>query len=129
MFVRVRIVLSEHRDTQAVPPNAVITKDDVRGIFTIDRNTQTAQFIPVQTGLETRSRVEILSPELTGPVVTVGNHMLETGKSVVISELSRLQMAESLAAAREAEARQQENGKPQAVPAEAKPESAGDKAP
>ena len=141
MFVRVRIVLSEHRDTQAVPPNAVITKDDVRGIFTIDRNTQTAQFIPVQTGLETRSRVEILSPELNGPVVTVGNHMLETGKSVVISELSRLQMAESLAAAREAEARQQRaeqppqagqpqqtEQKPQAVPA-AQSEAAGEKAP
>jgi len=77
---------------------------------------------------------------LNGPVVTVGNHMLETGKSVVISELSRLQMAESLAAAREAEARQQESGKPQteqpqteqkpqAVPADAQPEAAGEKAP
>ena len=119
-----------------MPPNAVITKDDVRGIFTIDRNTQTAQFIPVQTGLETRSRVEILSPVLNGPVVTVGNHMLETGKSVVISELSRLQMAESLAAAREAELRQQAEQpqagqqpaeqKPQAVPADSQSEAAGE---
>ena len=84
--------------------------------------------------------MEILSPVLNGPVVTVGNHMLETGKSVVISELSRLQMAESIAAAREAEARQQAeqppqagqpqtDQKPQAVPADAQPEAAGEKAP
>ena len=137
MFVRVRIVLSEHKDTQAVPPNAVITKDDVRGIFTIDRNTQTAQFIPVQTGLETRSRVEILSPELTGPVVTVGNHMLENGKQVEISQLSRLHMAESLAAeasknAEQAQPAAGQDSKPEQQPAadqpQAVPTASGDKA-
>jgi len=133
MFVRVRIVLSEHKDTQAVPPNAILSRNDQRGIFTIAAN-QTAQFIPVQTGLETRSRVEILSPELKGPVVTVGNHMLENGKQVEISQLSRLHMAETLAAEaaaqterQSAEQAPQEQKNPAAVPADAEAAS-GDKA-
>ena len=127
MFVRVRIVLSEHKDTQAVPPNAVLSRNDQRGIFTIAAD-QTAQFIPVQTGLETRTRVEILSPELTGPVVTVGNHMLENGKQVEISQLSRLHMAESLAAEAE-NAKNAEQGQPAADQSQAAPAVSGDKAP
>ncbi|MBR2963698.1 MAG: hypothetical protein IKC53_05790, partial [Lentisphaeria bacterium] len=61
---------------------------------------QTAMFVPVKTGLETRNRVEILSPVFkdNDMIVTVGNHMLETGKSVEVSQLSRLHMAENLAA-------------------------------
>ena len=100
MFVRVRIVLSEHRDTQAIPPNAILTRNDQRGIFMIDPTDQTAMFVPVKTGLETRNRVEILSPVFkeNDLIVTVGNHMLETGKEVEISQLSRLHMAEAMAA-------------------------------
>jgi hypothetical protein len=62
---------------------------------------QTAKFVPVETGLEDRTRVEILSPEFkpNDLIVTVGNHMLENGKKVEVSQLSRLHMAESLAAA------------------------------
>ncbi len=112
MFVRVRIVLSEHRDTQAIPPNAILTRNDQRGIFMIDPTDQTAMFVPVKTGLETRNRVEILSPVFKDNdlIVTVGNHMLETGKSVEVSQLSRLHMAENLAA----EAAKKENLKPAA---------------
>ena len=126
MFVRVRIVLSEHRDTQAVPPNAVLTRDERLGVFMIDPSDQTAKFVPVQTGLETRTRVEITSPVFkdNDMIVTVGNHMLETGKSVEISQLSRLHMAENLAAeAKQTEQQQAAGQQPQAVPAES-----GDKA-
>ena len=109
MFVRVRIVLSEHRNTQAVPPNAVLTRDDRLGVFMIDPSDQTAMFVPVQTGLETRNRVEIISPTFKDNdlIVTVGNHMLENGKSVEVSQLSRLHMAEALAAEAENEKEQQ----------------------
>ena len=128
MFVRVRIVLSEHRNTQAIPPNAILSRNDQRGVFMIDPTDQTAKFVPVQTGLETRTRVEITSPVFkdNDMIVTVGNHMLETGKSVEISQLSRLHMAEALAAeaAKQAAGQQPAEGQQsQAVPAES-----GDKA-
>lgn len=100
MFVRVRIVLSEHRDTQTIPPNAILTRNDQRGVFILDSADQTAEFVPVKTGLEDRTRVEILSPKFNDNdlIVTVGNHMLETGKKAEVSQLSRLHMAESMAA-------------------------------
>ncbi len=108
MFVRVRIVLSEHKNTQTIPPNAILTRNDQRGVFTINPD-QTAKFVPVTTGLEDRTRVEILSPEFKDRdlIVTVGNHMLETGKHVEISRLSRLHMAESIAAEAAKKAEQQ----------------------
>ena len=131
MFVRVRIVLSEHRNTQAVPPNAVLTRDDRLGVFMIDPSDQTARFVPVQTGLETRNRVEILSPAFKDNdlIVTVGNHMLENGKSVEVSQLSRLHMAEALAAeAANGKAQQPaagQDGQPEQQPAAGQPQQAG----
>ena len=131
MFVRVRIVLSEHRDTQTIPPNAILTRNDQRGVFILDSSDQTAEFVPVKTGLETRTRVEILSPVFKDNdlIVTVGNHMLETGKSVEISQLSRLHMAESMAAEAAKQSQQQSaqneqteqkpaSEQPQAIPAD-----------
>ena len=138
MFVRVRIVLSEHRDTQAIPPNAILTRNDQRGVFMIDPKDQTAMFVPVKTGLETRNRVEILSPVFKDNdlIVTVGNHMLETGKEVEISQLSRLHMAEALAAeAAKQQVEQQaaaQDKQPEQQPAanqpQAVPAASGDKA-
>ena len=103
----------------------------------IDPSDQTAMFVPVQTGLETRTRVEITSPVFKDNdlIVTVGNHMLETGKSVEISQLSRLHMAENLAAeaARKAEQQpaaqiKQPEQKPAAEQPQAVPAESGDKA-
>jgi len=130
MFVRVRIVLSEHRDTQAIPPNAILTRNDQRGVFMIDPADQTAMFVPVQTGLETRNRVEILSPVFKDNdlIVTVGNHMLETGKEVEISQLSRLHMAEALAAEASSTKAEQPPAAGNAPAAEQAPAESGDKA-
>ncbi len=118
MFVRVRIILSEHRNTQTIPPNAILSRNDRRGVFIIDQTDQTAKFVPVTTGLEDRTRVEILSPKFNDNdlIVTVGNHMLETGKSVEISQLSRLHMAEDMAA----EAAKTEGQKPAGADAQGK---------
>ncbi len=141
MFVRVRIILSEHRDTQTIPPNAILSRNDQRGVFLIDPTDQTAKFVPVKTGLEDRTRVEILSPVFKSNdlIVTVGNHMLETGKSVEVSQLSRLHMAENLAAdaakkesqkpAADAAAKdKQPEQKPAADQPQAVPAESGDKA-
>ena len=120
MFVRVRIVLSEHRNTQTIPPNAILSRNDQRGVFIIDPADQTAKFVPVETGLEDRTRVEILSPKFkpNDLIVTVGNHMLENGKKVEVSQLSRLHMAENIAA----EAAKKEAQKPADAAQEKQPE-------
>ena len=126
MFVRVRIVLSEHKSAQTVPPNAILTRNDRRGVFIVNEADNTAKFVPVMTGLEDRKRVEILSPrfERDTKIVTVGNHKLETGKQIEISGLSREKMAEKLAA--EAKAGQQSEQKPAAGQQQPEQAPAGD---
>ncbi len=129
MFVRVRIVLSEHKNTQTIPPNAILSRNDQRGVFMLNPADQTAKFVPVESGLEDRTRVEILSPKFTDHdlIVTVGNHMLETGKKVEVSQLSRLHMAEAIAAeaAKNAEkARQSAAGNGEQASAERQSDSA-----
>ena len=128
MFVRVRIVLSEHRNTQAIPPNAILTRNDQRGVFMIDPTDQTAKFVPVQTGLETRNRVEITSPVFKDNdlIVTVGNHMLENGKQVEISQLSRLRMAETLAAEAKAAGQNMPEQQPPAEQTQDTPAASGE---
>ena len=39
--------------------------------------------------------VEVISPELKYPVATIGNHLLNDGMPIQVSELSRMQMAEA----------------------------------
>ena len=75
--------------------------------------------------------MEILSPAFKDNdlIVTVGNHMLENGKSVEVSQLSRLHMAEALAAeAANGKAQQPaagQDGQPEQQPAAGQPQQAG----
>lgn len=99
MFIRARILLSEHKNAQTVPVNAVLRRND-RDVVFLHVNGK-AVLTPVKTGLRTDECIEILSPEIRDPVVTVGNHLLDDGKEIEISELSRLQISEKLAAGKQ----------------------------
>lgn len=91
MFLRAKVILGTHENVQTLPLNALIQKDDVQAVFRFENGK--AVFTPVRTGLTDGERVEILSPEIRTPVVTVGNHLLTDGREIVMSELSRLEMA------------------------------------
>ena len=92
MFLRVRIKLAEHKNALTVPLSALVQKDDKTIVFQyVDGKAVQTE---VQTGLTDGKSVEILSPELKYPVATVGNHLLNDGMAVEISELSRQEMAE-----------------------------------
>ncbi len=96
MFARARVVLAKHDNATVVPVDAILTKDGRPGLFTFDRETRQARFVPVETGLAAGRFIEIVSPAgLTAPVITVGNHLLENGTPVEISELSRSQLLEA----------------------------------
>lgn len=92
MFLRAKVILGVHENTQTLPLNALIQRDDVQGVFRFENGK--AVFTPVKTGLIDGEHVEILSPEIRTPVVTVGNHLLTDGREIIMSELSRSEMAE-----------------------------------
>ena len=92
MFLRAKVILGIHKNALTLPLIAVIQDDDAQMVF-CSRDGKAVR-TPVRTGLTDGEHVEILSPEIRGPVVTVGNHLLKDGREIIMSELSRAEMAE-----------------------------------
>jgi len=84
MFVRSRITL-EHLDAAvAVPEAALAKRSDVEGVFLVDEGGETVSWIPVETGIRSRGRVQLLNSSLTGRVVTLGQHLIDDGSPIRI---------------------------------------------
>ena len=85
MFVRVKIAFEERRDTTVVPVSALIKREGRQGVFLIDPREERARFVPVTPGIVNGGMAEILSPELSGSVVTLGHHLLEEDSPVLLT--------------------------------------------
>jgi RND family efflux transporter MFP subunit len=83
MFANVRIVLAEKRDAQVVPTAAIVSRDGSSGVFVVE-GAGIARYVSVKAGIATAEVTEILSPTLTGKVVTLGQHLLEDGSQVIL---------------------------------------------
>lgn len=86
MFARVNVLIEERDTTQIVPSKAVINRDGQRGIFLIDLENTTARYVPVRVGIVTPDETEILTPEIEGLVVTLGQHLLTEGSPVILPQ-------------------------------------------
>lgn len=85
MFVRVRIAFEEHSDTVVVPVSALVKREDRQGVFVVDPMEKKARFVPVTPGIVNGDVAEILSPPLSGLVVTLGQHLLDDGSPVLLA--------------------------------------------
>lgn len=90
MFTTITVVLQEKTARQVIPSGAIVKKEGVDGIFVVetdaDSGAHIARFLAIEKGIETDSETEILSPDIDGPVVTLGQHLLDDGSMVVMSE-------------------------------------------
>lgn len=86
MFVRVRIEFGRRETATLVPANALVRRNGTQGIFLADRETGKARFVPVTVGIVSGDKAEILDPAVSGLVVTVGQHLLEDGASILLPE-------------------------------------------
>lgn len=84
MFVRAEIEFNRHENALLVPESALVRREGVRGVFTVDTDGMKARFIPVKTGIMENDAVEILEPPITEPVVTLGQHLLDDGSAVLL---------------------------------------------
>ncbi|MBN2093401.1 efflux RND transporter periplasmic adaptor subunit [candidate division KSB1 bacterium] len=84
MFTRVSVVLDEKVSTQVVPTQAVVNREGKPGIYLVDKNENKVKFIEIQPGIISPELTEILSPEIKGTVVTLGQHLLEDGSNVLL---------------------------------------------
>jgi RND family efflux transporter MFP subunit len=85
MFVRVQIEAAKHDNATVVPMTSLTERKGRRGIFLVDPGERKAQFIPVTVGIVNNEWAEILRPSLSGSVVTLGQHLLRDGSTVILS--------------------------------------------
>ena len=84
MFVRVLIEFGQRDSATVVPSRALIKRDGAEGVFLADTKATIARFIPVVTGIVNGGHTEILSPKISGAVVTLGHHLLEDGSTLIL---------------------------------------------
>jgi RND family efflux transporter MFP subunit len=85
MFVRVGLVLAERQEAQLVPAAALVARDGAAGVFVVDAAGAAVSWVPVTAGIATPVVTEIVSPVLSGRVVTLGQHLLQHGSAVTIA--------------------------------------------
>jgi len=93
MFVRAQIEFTRHDNATLVPYAALVKRENKEGIFIADLNNLKALFTPVKTGIINSELVEIIEPDISGFVVTLGNHLLEDGSDITVSEKNRPEKA------------------------------------
>ncbi len=84
MFVRARAVLQTVEDAVNVPLAALSSRGGETGVFLLDETAGTVGWVPVQTGIESDGRVQIVSPPVKGRVVTLGHQLLADGVPVQV---------------------------------------------
>ncbi len=84
MFVRVLLEFERHDNAVIVPLDALAKREGRQGVFMVDEQQQTARFVAVETGITNGQRVEVVNPDLSGLVITLGHHLLEDGSAVIL---------------------------------------------
>jgi len=84
MFVRVEVEFARHEDATLVPITALVKRDGRQGVFVVDIGNLKARFVAVTTGIIEGELAEIVQPDVSGLVVTMGNHLLEDGSGILL---------------------------------------------
>ncbi len=87
MYITARVTVAQVPNATIVPADALAVREDVQGIFTVDRSGTTVRWRPVKVGVRSGQKVQIMDPGLTGRgftgrVVTLGQQLLEDGSKI-----------------------------------------------
>ena len=86
MFARVQIEFSRHENVTLVPVAALARRGDRQGVFLADPETMKARFVPLKLGIVNSEAAEVISPPLSGLVITLGQHLLEDSASIILQD-------------------------------------------
>jgi multidrug efflux pump subunit AcrA (membrane-fusion protein) len=81
MYANVVFVFNEHENVWSVDVDTPFRKQDGYIIFVADKSTGTVKMINVELGLVENGMVELVGvPSIDGPVVVLGQHLLQDGQ-------------------------------------------------
>jgi RND family efflux transporter MFP subunit len=84
MFVRAQVEFARHENATLVPFPALVRRNGKEGVFIAEPKNLKARFVPVTRGIINGELAEIIEPEISGLVVTLGNHLLEDGSDIML---------------------------------------------
>ncbi|MCG2760491.1 MAG: efflux RND transporter periplasmic adaptor subunit, partial [Candidatus Delongbacteria bacterium] len=87
MFCKIKIIIQKKESAVTVPFTALINLKGIIGIYLVDKPNSTVKFVLVETGIRNTTRIEVISPEIEGEVVTLGQHLLSDGAKIMIDNL------------------------------------------
>jgi RND family efflux transporter MFP subunit len=86
MFVRVQLAFDKIDNATVVPAAALVKRNEQPGVFLADLNAMKARFVPVKVGVSNNMQVQIIEPQLSGSVVTIGQYLLEDGTAILLPQ-------------------------------------------
>lgn len=86
MFARAEVVLDRVESATVVPVEALCERDHTLGVFLLSNEGNSVRWTPVEVGLRNAKSAEILSPEFSGHVVTLGHNLVDDGSPVSLPE-------------------------------------------
>jgi RND family efflux transporter MFP subunit len=84
MYARVQIIFAQKKNATVIPAAALCMNKKVQGVFLVDLQTKKVKFVEVKTGIQNNDYIEVISPQLSGVVVTLGQDQLDDGKSITL---------------------------------------------
>ena len=84
MYARVQITFQTELQVTAVPSAALYKYKGQEGVWLVDKASSSVSFVPVEKGISTSEYVQIVSPDLQGEVVTLGQDQLDDGRKVIL---------------------------------------------
>ncbi len=95
MFVRLEIELASKQDALLVSRSALVQRNGNTTLYLADLQEGIARRVAVKLGLQEKEVVEIIEPELSGEVVTLGQHLLSDGARITVPGRSETTQADS----------------------------------
>jgi RND family efflux transporter MFP subunit len=84
MFAKLTVILQEKDQAQIIPNQAIVTSNGKSGVFIVKEGENIAHYVPVEIGIIGQQKTEVISPELEGRVITLGQHLLEDSSPVIL---------------------------------------------
>ncbi|MFH1491559.1 MAG: efflux RND transporter periplasmic adaptor subunit, partial [Pseudomonadota bacterium] len=84
MFVRVEIEFARHERATVIPRKALVRRNEREGVFLADPENRKVRFVPLTLGIIHGETAEVISPPLSGAMVTLGQHFLKDGDSIIL---------------------------------------------